>query len=32
LGIEPVHDLVDFGALFQVFRVGRQVILVGEIL
>jgi hypothetical protein len=32
LGIEPVHHLIDFGALFQVFRVGRQVILVGEIL
>ena len=32
LGIEPVHYLVDFGALFQVLRVGRQVIFVGQIL
>ena len=32
LRIEPVHHLVDFGALFQVFRIGRQFIFVGEIL
>ena len=31
IGVEPIHHLVDLGALLQILRIGRRADLVGEI-
>ena len=31
LRVEPVHELVHAGALFEVLRVGRRIVLVGDV-
>src|SRR6202035_1865396 len=31
LGVDPVHHLIDLGALLQILRIGWQVVFVGEI-
>src|ERR1700683_919558 len=31
IGVKPIHDLVDFGALLQILRISRRSDLVGEI-